>query len=65
MAIFRVTKTEDLKVGNGGRITIPQNVREEMRLVDGDALKLRVEKGAGRCQITIWKNDSRSSEYSG
>jgi len=37
MAIFRVLYYRDITVGSDGRITIPLEMRDHMRLPDGDA----------------------------
>ncbi len=59
MAIFRVLYYRDITVGSGGRITIPLEMRDHMRLTDGDALKVRLEESeSGQRQFTVWKTDS-------
>jgi len=45
-----------ISVGSGGRITIPQDMREEMNMEDGDTLTVRLEESQmGERQMTIWK----------
>ncbi|WP_420449211.1 AbrB/MazE/SpoVT family DNA-binding domain-containing protein [Candidatus Palauibacter sp.] len=59
MAIFRVMYYRDITVGSGGRITIPLEMRDQMRLADGDALKVRLEESeTGQRQFTVWKTES-------
>lgn len=59
MAIFRVMYYRDITVGSGGRITIPLEMRDHMRLTDGDALKVRLEESeSGQRQFTVWKTDA-------
>ena len=59
MAIFRVMYYRDITVGSGGRITIPLEMRDQMRLADGDALKVRFEESeTGQRQFTVWKTES-------
>lgn len=61
MAIFRVKYYSTITVGSGGRITIPQEMRDDLRIDDGDSLTVRLEEGAGgERQITVWK--SRESD---
>lgn len=56
MAIYRVRYYSEVTVGSGGRITIPQEMREDMNLDDGDTLNARLEKSeSGKMQITLTK----------
>jgi len=58
MAIFRVMSYSTITVGSGGRITIPQDMREDLRIEDGDTLTVRLEEaGDGKRQITVWKRE--------
>ena len=46
----------EFTVGSGGRITIPQEMRDDLELVDGDTLTTRLESSeTGQKQLTIWK----------
>ncbi len=44
MAIYRTLYYGDVTVGVGGRITIPQEIRDDLRIEDGDVLTVRVEE---------------------
>lgn len=56
MGIFRVRYHTKVPVGSGGRITIPQEMREDLGLDDGDTLAARLEESeGGKRQITLWK----------
>ena len=56
MAIFRVGYYSTITVGSGGRITIPQEMRDDLKISDGDSLTARLEESeTGHRQITIWK----------
>ncbi|MDX1577693.1 MAG: AbrB/MazE/SpoVT family DNA-binding domain-containing protein [Gemmatimonadota bacterium] len=59
MAIFRVKSYSTITVGSGGRITIPQDMRDDLRIDDGDTLTVRLEESdGGQRQITVWKSQS-------
>ncbi len=54
--IYRSLYYADVTVGSGGRITIPQNVREDLDIEDGDVLTCRIEESPdGQRQIVMWK----------
>jgi len=56
MAIYRVLYYSTVTVGSGGRITIPQEMRDDLDLEDGDSLTARLEGSeTGQRQLTIWK----------
>ena len=56
MGIYRVKYHTKIPVGSGGRITIPQEMREDLDLDDGDELAARLEESeTGKRQITLWK----------
>ena len=60
MGIYRVMYYSTITVGSGGRITIPQEMRDDLRLDDGDTLTARLEESeTGQRQITVWKSDSQ------
>jgi AbrB family looped-hinge helix DNA binding protein len=56
MAIYRTLYYGDVSVGVGGRITIPQDMRDDLGIDEGDTLTVRVEEspGGGR-QVVIWR----------
>jgi len=58
MGIYRVKYHTTIPVGSGGRITIPQEMREDLNLDDGDSLAARLEESeTGKRQITLWKTE--------
>ncbi len=61
MAIYRVMYYSTVTVGSGGRITIPQEMRDDMKLQDGAALTVRLEESeTGQQQLTLWKSQGES-----
>ena len=44
MAIFRTLYYSDVTIGVGGRITIPQGIRDDLRIDAGDTLTVRIEE---------------------
>lgn len=61
MAIFRVMYYSSITVGSGGRITIPQDMRDDLGIDDGDSLTVRLEEAEGsRRQITVWKSEDEA-----
>jgi AbrB family looped-hinge helix DNA binding protein len=62
MAIFRTKSYSTISVGSGGRITIPQDMRDDLRISDGDSLTVRLEEAeGGQRQITVWKSEGEGS----
>ncbi|MFQ5888570.1 MAG: AbrB/MazE/SpoVT family DNA-binding domain-containing protein [Gemmatimonadota bacterium] len=58
MGIYRVLYYSTVTVGSGGRITIPQEMREDLDLEDGDTLTARLEESeTGQRQVTLWKQE--------
>ena len=56
MAIFRTLYYGDVTVGVGGRITIPQEIRDDLHLEEGDILTLRVEEAPTHTrQMVMWR----------
>ena len=56
MAIYRTLYYSDVTVGVGGRVTIPQDMREELGIDEGDSLTVRVEENPrGGRQMVIWR----------
>lgn len=60
MAIYRTLYYDDVSVGVGGRITIPQDMRDDLGIDDGDTLTIRVEETPkGARQLVIWRPDEQ------
>ena len=63
MAIFRTLYYGDVTIGVGGRITIPQEIRDDLRIEDGDVLTVRVEEAPNNVrQMVIWRADPQPEE---
>ena len=63
MAIYRTLYYGDVTVGKGGRITIPQDIREDVGIEEGDNLTLRVEENPrGIRQMVIWRAEEDEDE---
>ncbi len=63
MAIYRTLYYTEVTIGVGGRITIPQELRDNLRLNPKDSLTVRVEEtGDGRRQMVMWRGDSDDLE---
>ncbi len=63
MAIYRTLFYVDVTVGVGGRITIPQNLRDTLGLAPGDAMTVRVEETSdGRRQMVLWRAEEQPEE---
>jgi AbrB family looped-hinge helix DNA binding protein len=63
MAIYRTLYYGDMTVGKGGRITIPQDIREDIGIEEGDNLTLRVEENPrGIRQMVIWRAEEDEDE---
>ncbi len=63
MAIFRVISYSTISVGSGGRITIPQDMRDDLGIDDGDSLTVRLEGAeGGERQITVWKSNGEGDD---
>lgn len=63
MAIYRTLYYGDVTVGVGGRITIPQDMRDDLRLEEGDTLTVRVEENPkGVRQMVIWRAEQQPEE---
>jgi bifunctional DNA-binding transcriptional regulator/antitoxin component of YhaV-PrlF toxin-antitoxin module len=61
MAIYRVMYYSTVTVGSGGRITIPQEMRDDLSLEDGATLTARLEESeTGGRQLTIWKSEEEN-----
>jgi AbrB family looped-hinge helix DNA binding protein len=63
MAIFRTLYYGDVTIGVGGRITIPQEIRDDLRIEAGDVLTVRVEEAPNNTrQMVIWRADPQPEE---
>ena len=63
MAIYRTLYYTDVTVGVGGRVTIPQDMRENLGIDEGDSLTVRVEENPlGGRQMVIWRAEQQADE---
>lgn len=63
MAIYRTLFYGDVTVGVGGRITIPQDMRDQIGIDEGDTLTVRVEENPrGGRQMVIWRAEQQPEE---
>lgn len=63
MAIYRTLYYTDVSVGVGGRVTIPQDMREDLGIDEGDSLTVRVEQNPrGGRQMVIWRSEQQDDE---
>jgi AbrB family looped-hinge helix DNA binding protein len=63
MAIYRTLYYGDVSVGVGGRITIPQDMRDDLGIDEGDSLTVRVEENPdGGRQIVMWRAEQQPEE---
>ena len=61
--IYRSLYYSDVTVGSGGRLTIPQEIREDLRIDDSNVLPIRVEESPdGQRQMVIWKAADQPDE---
>lgn len=60
MAFYRTMYYGDVTVGVGGRITIPQEMRDDLGLEEGDSVTVRVEESSsGTRQLVLWRADAQ------
>jgi AbrB family looped-hinge helix DNA binding protein len=63
MAIYRTLYYGDVKVGVGGRITVPLSIREDLGIGEGDTLTVRVEEThIGARQMVLWRAEQQPEE---
>ncbi|HAT36882.1 MAG TPA: hypothetical protein DCS75_00155 [Gemmatimonadetes bacterium] len=63
MAIYRTLYYTDVSVGVGGRVTIPQDMREDLGIDEGDELTVRVEENPrGGRQMVIWRTEQQPGD---
>lgn len=63
MAIYRTLYYGDVTVGVGGRITIPQDMRDDLRIDEGDTLTVRVEENPGGTrQVVLWRAEQQPED---
>jgi AbrB family looped-hinge helix DNA binding protein len=63
MAIYRTLYYGDVSVGVGGRITIPQEMRDDLGIDEGATLTVRVEENPdGGRQIVMWRTEQTGEE---
>ncbi len=63
MAIYRTLYYTDVSVGVGGRVTIPQDMRDDMGIDEGDTLTVRVEENpTGGRQMVLWRAEHQPEE---
>lgn len=56
MALYRTMYYGEISVGVGGRITIPQEMRDDLGIGNGDVLTVRVEESSGGArQLVLWR----------
>jgi AbrB family looped-hinge helix DNA binding protein len=63
MAIFRTLYYGEVTVGVGGRITIPQEIRDDLRIAEGDVLTVRVEEAPNNVrQMVMWRTEPQTED---
>jgi len=63
MAIYRTLYYGDITVGVGGRITIPQEMRDDVGIEEGDVLTVRVEANPnGTRQMVMWRSEQQTDD---
>lgn len=63
MAIYRTRYYSDMIVGVGGRVTIPQDMRDDLGIEEGDVLTVRVEENSsGTRQMVVWRSEQQRED---
>jgi AbrB family looped-hinge helix DNA binding protein len=63
MAIYRTLYYGDVTIGVGGRITIPQEMRDDLRIDEGDVLTVRVEEAPNNVrQMVMWRAEPQPED---
>ena len=63
MAIYRTRYYSDVTVGVGGRVTIPQDMRDDLGIEEGDVLTVRVEENSsGTRQMVVWRSEQQTED---
>ena len=63
MAIYRTLYYTDVTVGVGGRVTIPQDMREDLGIEEGESLTVRMEENPrGGRQMGVWRAEPEIEE---
>lgn len=62
MAFYRTMYYGDVTIGVGGRITIPQEMRDDLGLEEGDSMTVRVEESSsGTRQLVLWRAEPETA----
>jgi AbrB family looped-hinge helix DNA binding protein len=65
MAIYRTLYYADVTVGVGGRITIPQDMRDHLGIEESDILTVRVEEDPrGTRQMVVRRSEHQPERES-
>jgi AbrB family looped-hinge helix DNA binding protein len=52
-----------MTVGVGGRVTIPQDMRDDLGIEEGDVLTVRVEENSsGTRQMVVWRSEQQAED---
>ena len=63
MAIYRTRYYSDMTVGVGGRVTIPQDMRDDLGIEERDVLTVRVEENSsGTRQMVVWRSEQQAED---
>lgn len=64
MALYRTLYYGDVTVGVGGRVTIPQDMRDDLGIDDGDQMTVRVEESPdGTRQMVLWRAKEQPDDF--